>query len=55
AYAKLVLEGLVQRGVFARMPFVEPENRCIRVSAGRPEDLDLFEQALPDALADANG
>lgn len=54
-YAKLVLEGLVQRGVFVRMPFVEPENRCIRVSAGRPEDLDLFEQALPDALADANG
>jgi histidinol-phosphate aminotransferase len=37
------------------MPFVAPQNRCIRVSAGRPEDLAAFAAALPDALAEARG
>lgn len=53
AFAKAVLDGLISRNIFVRMPFVEPQNRCIRVSAGRPEDLDAFEAALPGALADA--
>ncbi len=52
-FAKAVLEGLVARGVFVRMPFVAPENRCIRVSAGTAADLDAFEAALPGAIADA--
>lgn len=50
-YAKLVLSGLVDRGVFVRMPFAAPGNRCIRVSAGHPEDLDVFAEALSDILA----
>ena len=54
-FAKAVLDGLIARGIFVRMPFVEPQNRCIRVSCGTPEMLKLFASALPDALADASG
>ncbi len=50
AFAKRVLEGLVARAVFVRMPGVAPLNRCIRVSAGRAADLEVFAQALPEAL-----
>lgn len=53
AFARAVLEGLVARGVFVRMPGVAPLDRCIRVTCGRPEDLDVLEEALPRALADA--
>ena len=52
AYAKRVLDGLVAQGIFVRMPFVAPENRCIRVSAGTPADLDAFETALPRVLTE---
>ncbi len=53
AFAKAVLDGLVARGVFVRMPFVAPQNRCIRVSCGTEADLEAFAEALPKALADA--
>ena len=52
-FAKRVLDGLVARGIFVRMPFVAPQNRCIRVSCGTPEDLARFGAALPEALAEA--
>ncbi len=52
-FAKAVLDGLIDRGVFVRMPFAEPQNRCIRVSCGRDEDLRAFAEALPAALAAA--
>ena len=52
-FARKVLAGLVQQGVFVRMPFVSPQDRCVRISAGRPSDLYLFEQALPLALDQA--
>ncbi|MEM7269436.1 MAG: aminotransferase class I/II-fold pyridoxal phosphate-dependent enzyme, partial [Pseudomonadota bacterium] len=52
-YAKRVLDGLIAQNIFVRMPFVAPQNRCIRVSAGEPEDLGLFAEALPRALAEA--
>ena len=42
-FAKKVLNYLVTNGVFVRMPFTSPENRCIRVSAGTDKDLELFE------------
>jgi histidinol-phosphate aminotransferase len=51
AYAKAILDGLIARGVFVRMPGVAPLNRCIRVSAGEDADLDLFEERLPQAIA----
>lgn len=53
AFAKAVLDGLITRGIFVRMPFVAPQNRCIRVSCGTPAMLDAFAAALPAALADA--
>ena len=52
-FAKAILDGLVARGVFVRMPFVAPQNRCIRISAGRPQDLTELAKALPDAIAAA--
>ncbi len=53
AFAKAVLEGLVAQGIFVRMPFAAPQNRCIRVSCGTVTDLDAFAAALPKALATA--
>ncbi|MEQ6248570.1 pyridoxal phosphate-dependent aminotransferase [Sulfitobacter sp. HNIBRBA3233] len=53
SFAKGVLAGLIARGIFVRMPFVAPQDRCIRVSCGTPEMLDTFAQALPAAIADA--
>ncbi|MCB1528409.1 MAG: pyridoxal phosphate-dependent aminotransferase [Hyphomicrobiaceae bacterium] len=55
AYAKQVLDGVLKRGVFIRMPGVAPLNRCIRVSCGTDQDLDLFEKAIAETLADADG
>ncbi len=52
-YAKAVLDGLIARGVFVRMPGVAPLNRCVRISAGKDADLDIFESELPAALAAA--
>ena len=53
AYARRVLDALTARGIFVRMPFVAPQDRCIRVTVGRPADLDAFAAALPEALAAA--
>ena len=52
-FAKRVLDGLIARGIFVRMPFVAPQNRCIRISCGTPADLDALAAALPAALAEA--
>jgi histidinol-phosphate aminotransferase len=53
ALARRVLAELAARDVFVRMPFTAPQDRCIRVSAGPPEVLDVFAAALPEALAAA--
>jgi histidinol-phosphate aminotransferase len=50
AYAKRLLDGLIARGIFVRMPGVAPLNRCIRVSAAPDAELDLFAEMLPEAL-----
>lgn len=50
SFARQVLSELIARDVFVRMPGVSPLDRCIRVSAGLPSDLDAFEEALPQAL-----
>jgi histidinol-phosphate aminotransferase len=52
-FARRVLDGLMANDVFARMPSVAPLDRCIRVSCGRDEDLAIFADALPLALAAA--
>lgn len=53
AYAKAVLDGLMDRDVFARKPIVPGLDRCIRVSCGIAAELDIFAEALPAALRDA--
>lgn len=50
AYAKRVLDEIINRDVFVRMPGVAPLNRCIRVTVGTPQDLDVFADVLPEAL-----
>ena len=52
-FARAVLNGLIAQGIFVRMPFVAPQDRCIRISAGQPQELALFTQALPVALKSA--
>lgn len=49
-YAKRLLDELIARGIFVRMPGVTPLNRCIRVSAAPDAELDLFAEALTEAL-----
>jgi histidinol-phosphate aminotransferase len=49
-FARSVLGGLVARGIFVRMPFTAPQDRCIRISCGRPADLDALAEALAEAL-----
>jgi histidinol-phosphate aminotransferase len=53
-FARAVLAGLVANGIFVRMPFVAPQDRCIRVSCGTEAQIDAFAQALPQALAQAH-
>ncbi|MFD1883241.1 pyridoxal phosphate-dependent aminotransferase [Paracoccus pacificus] len=52
-FARRVLVALSDAGIFARMPGVAPMDRCIRVSCGPDDQLDLFAKALPDALRQA--
>ena len=54
-FAKAVLDALVSLGIFVRMPFAAPQNRCIRVSCGPAAELDAFAAALPRALEIARG
>lgn len=50
AFARRIVTELAARGVFIRMPFVAPHNRCIRVSCGPAAAIRAFASALPDAL-----
>ena len=50
AHARSIVDRLLLQGIFVRMPGVAPLNRCIRVSCGTNEDLDLLEQGLPKEL-----
>ena len=49
-FARSIVAELTKLGIFIRMPFAAPQNRCIRISAGTDHDLDLLEAALPIAL-----
>ncbi len=54
AFALRLLQELTQVGVFIRKPFVAPQDRAIRISAGRPTDLAALAAALPAALIRAD-
>jgi histidinol-phosphate aminotransferase len=49
-HARAVVDGLMEEGVFIRMPGVAPLNRCIRISVGPDTEMDLLEAALPKVL-----
>ncbi len=49
-FARRVLAELGALGVFIRMPGVAPLDRCIRISLGDDETLDILAEALPLAL-----
>lgn len=53
AFARAVLTVMIDQGVFVRMPFVSPQDRCIRVSCGPAKDMTLVAKTLPKALAAA--
>nr|WP_272911616.1 pyridoxal phosphate-dependent aminotransferase [Loktanella sp. M215] len=53
AFARRVVKTLGDAGIFVRMPFVAPHDRCIRVSCGPEADIMAFAAALPTALANA--
>lgn len=53
AFARAVLNDMVAQGIFLRMPGVPPLDRCIRVSCGPAEQMDLVAVALPRALENA--
>jgi histidinol-phosphate aminotransferase len=52
-FALKVMQQLLERDVFIRKPMVPGLNRCIRVSVGLDDELDIFEEELPKALAEA--
>ncbi|WLS01676.1 pyridoxal phosphate-dependent aminotransferase [Shinella oryzae] len=49
-HAKAIVDGLMEHGVFIRMPGIAPLNRCIRISTGLESDMALLEEALPVVL-----
>ena len=49
-YSRAIVDGLMQHGVFIRMPGVAPLNRCIRVSVGPEADMARLENGLPIVL-----
>ena len=53
AFAQRVLAALLEQGIFVRMPFVAPQNRCIRISTGTAKNMQLLAKALPLALQQA--
>jgi len=54
-FARHVLDDLTAQGIFVRMPFVAPQDRCIRISCGTPAQMKQVAKALPKALAKALG
>jgi histidinol-phosphate aminotransferase len=55
AFALKLLQTLIARGIFIRKPMAPGLDRCIRISVGLPEELALFAEELPGALAAARG
>ena len=49
-FGRPVLQALGESGVFVRMPFAGPERRCIRITAGRPDELDVLAEVMGSAL-----
>jgi len=55
AHALAVLKALAARGVFVRKPMAPGLDRCVRISVGLPEELEIVAEELPAALRYAVG
>lgn len=53
-FALGVLQALAERDIFVRKPMSPGEDRCIRITVGPDDELDLLAEALPAALAAAS-
>jgi len=51
--ARALVAALAERGVFVRMPFVAPQDRCVRVTAAPDDELEIFAAELGGAIATA--
>jgi histidinol-phosphate aminotransferase len=49
-FAKSIVDACGDQDVFIRMPFAAPQNRCLRVSAGPGDEIELFAEAFAKAL-----
>lgn len=54
AFARALLAALAERGIFVRMPGAAPLDRCIRISVGLDDELDILAERLPLALRDVS-
>lgn len=45
-FAQSIMQQLMASGIFVRMPFAAPQNRCVRVSVGPDSELEKFETAF---------
>ena len=50
AFARQVLDGLIERDIFVRKPAAPVLDRCIRVSCGPELEMTLFEEALTETM-----
>jgi len=51
-FARAVLDGLAARDVFIRKPTAPGLDRLIRVSIGRPDEIEIFARALGEVLSE---
>lgn len=49
--ARALLQALLDRDIFVRMPSVSPLDRCVRITVGTPQQRNLLATILQDALA----
>ncbi len=54
AYAKRILDAMLERDVFIRKPMAPVLDRCIRVSCGPEDEIAVFEAMLPEAIEAAD-
>ena len=55
AFALAILNALTEHEVFIRKPMAPGLDRCIRITAGTDDQLDVLQRSLPEAVAKARG
>ncbi|MEM9733220.1 MAG: pyridoxal phosphate-dependent aminotransferase [Pseudomonadota bacterium] len=52
-FSTAIVQEMFKRGVFIRMPFVAPQNRCIRISVGNEAAMAVLEEEFSAGVAAA--